>query len=65
MEEMNTNQVVNLLLTKENEISNKFHHTILEILRLGYDTQRGKDEVMDLIDSIQYSLSEIQRILYR
>ena len=38
---MNTKEVVDLLLTKEIEILNKFHNTISEILRLGYETERG------------------------
>ncbi len=65
MEGMNTNQVVNLLLSKETEVSNKFHQAISEILRLGYDTERGKEEIPDLISSIQYSLEEIDRIVNR
>lgn len=65
MGEMNTNEVINLLLSKENEISNKFHNTIIKLLRLGYDSDRGKAEVPDLIESINYSLDEIQRIIYR
>lgn len=65
MSEMNTNEVINLLLSKENEISNKFHNTIMKLLRLGYDSNRGKAEVTDLIDSINYSLDEIQRIINR
>lgn len=65
MGEMNTNEVINLLLSKENEISNKFHNTIMKLLRLGYDSNRGKAEVPDLIESINYSLDEIQRIINR
>lgn len=65
MGEMNTNEVINLLLSKENEISNKFHNTIMKLLRLGYDSDRGKVEVPDLIESINYSLDEIQRIINR
>lgn len=62
---MNTNQVINMLLNKENEISNKFHNTITQLLRLGYDTERGKSEIPELIDSVKYSLEEIERILNR
>ena len=65
MKEMSTNNVVDVLLNKETEVSNKFHHAILEILRLGYDTERGKDQIPDLIDSVQYSLEEIKRIISR
>ena len=63
MKEMNTNQVVNLLLSKENEISNKLHNTISELLRLGYDTERGKNLIPDLIESVQYTLEDIERII--
>ena len=62
---MNTKQVVDLLLSKEMEISHKFHNTITQLLRIGYDTERGKDEIPDLIDSVQYSLDDITRILNR
>ena len=65
MKEMNTNQVVNLLLSRENEITNKFHNTITEMLRLGYDSERGKALITDLIESVQYSLEEIERIVNR
>lgn len=65
MKGMNTKQVVDLLLGKESEISNKFHHAVSEILRLEYDTDRGREEISDLISSIQYSLEEIERIVNR
>ncbi len=63
MEGMSTKQVVDLLLNKETEVSNKFHQAISEILRLGYDTERGKKQIPDMISSIQYSLEEIDRIV--
>lgn len=65
MKEMSTNDVIDVLLSKETEVSNKFHHAISEILRLGYDTDRGKDQIPDLIDSVQYSLEEVRRIISR
>lgn len=64
-EEMTTNEVVDLLLNKGNEINNKIINTISELLRLGYDSERGKNEVKDLRKSIEYSLDEIDRILNR
>ena len=64
-EEMTTNEVVDLLLNKENEINHKIINTISELLRLGYDSERGKNEVKDLRKSIEYSLDEIERILNR
>ena len=65
MKEMSTKQVVDLLLTKETEISNKFHQAISEILRLGYNSERGKNKISDLIRSVEYSLEEIERIINR
>ncbi len=65
MKGMSTNQVVDLLLSKETEVLNKFHQAISEILRLGYDTERGERQIPDMISSIQYSLEEIDRIVNR
>lgn len=58
-------EVVNLLLLKETEISNKIHHAITEIMRLGYATERGKLQVQDMTDSIFYSLDDLKSILNR
>lgn len=65
MSEINTNQVINMLLNKENEISNKFHSVITQLLRLGYETERGKSEIPHLIESVKYSLEDIERIINR
>lgn len=65
MEEINTNEVIKVLLSKESEIVNKFHRAISEVLRLGYNTERGKKQIPDLISSVQYSLDEIERIVNR
>ena len=65
MKEIDTNEVIKLLLSKENEISNKFHNTIMDLLRLGYESDRGKEKIPDLIESINYSLDEIERIINR
>lgn len=62
---MNTNQVVDLLLTKNDEISSRIHSAVTEILRLGYDTDRGKQQIPDLLESIEYKLEEIERIVNR
>lgn len=43
--EMTTNEVVNLLMNKGNEIDNKIINTISEVLRVGYETERGKEYV--------------------
>lgn len=58
-------QAVDMLLNKESEISNKFHQAINQILRVGYETERGKQTITDLIDSVQYTLEEIERIINR
>lgn len=60
--ETNTNQAVNSLLNKENEIINKFHNSITELLRLGYDSDRGKEIIPRLIESVQYSLEDLRKI---
>ena len=62
---MNANQVVDLLLTKNDEISSRIHSAVTEILRLGYDTDRGKQQIPDLLESIEYKLEEIERIVNR
>lgn len=62
MKEMSTSQVVNLLLDKEIEITNKIHNTVSELIRLGYDTERGKSLVSNLAASVQYSLEDIRTI---
>lgn len=58
-------EVIDLLLIKEQEITNKFHTTISEVMRLGYETDRGKSNVNDLIKSIEYVLEDMQRLLNR
>lgn len=63
--EMTTNEVVNLLMNKGNEIDNKIINTISEVLRLGYETDRGKGYVKDLRKSIEYTLDEMERVLNR
>lgn len=63
--EMTTNEVVNLLMNKGNEIDNKIINTISEVLRLGYETERGKEYVKDLRKSIERTLDEMERVLNR
>jgi hypothetical protein len=65
MADMDTKQVVNLLLNKEIEITNKIHQAVSQIMRLGYESERGKKEIPDLIDSIQYTLEDLERIVNR
>lgn len=63
--EMTTNEVVKLLLNKEIEIDNKIINTVSELLRLGYESERGKQYVKDLRNSIEYTLDDIERIINR
>lgn len=62
---MNDKQIIDMLLNKESEISNKFHQAINQILRVGYNTERGKQIPTDLIDSVQYTLEEMNQIINR
>ena len=62
---MNTKQVVDLLLNRETEITAKFHNAILGLMRLDYNTPRGAETISDLIESVRYSLEEIERITGR
>lgn len=63
--EMTTNEVIKLLLNKEMEINNKIINVVSELLRLGYESDRGKQYVKDLRCSIEYTLDDIERILNR
>lgn len=62
---MSDKDIVNYLLIKDIEISNRIHNAITEILRLGYDSERGKAQVPDMIESIQYILEDIERVANR
>ena len=63
--EITTNEVVNLLLAKERDIDGRIITTVSELLRLGYDSERGKQYVCDTLDSIRYIVDDIERILNR
>lgn len=60
---MNEKEIINLLLQNEIEINNKIHHAISEILRLGSNTERGKKITPNLIESIKYSLDDMEQKL--
>ena len=64
-EKMTTNEVVNLLLEKERDIDARIITTVSELLRLGYDSERGKQYVCDTLDSIRYIVDDFERILNR
>lgn len=58
--EVNDKRVVQDLLNVEMEISHKFHNAVSEIMRLGYNTERGRAQVDSLMDSIEYSLEQLK-----
>lgn len=62
---MNDRDIVNYLLIKEIEISNRMHNAVTEILWHGYDSERGKSQVPDMIESIKYILEDIERVANR
>lgn len=62
---MTDKEVISLLLNRENEISGKIHNAVCDILRLGYNTERGQQIIPSLLESISYSLEEIERIITR
>lgn len=62
---MNDRDVASLLLSKEIEIAHKIHNSVEEVLRLGYDSEKGKESVFSMIDSIKYSLDEMETLLRR
>lgn len=61
--EKTTNEVVNFLLNKGNEIDNKIINTVSEVLRLGYDSDRGKEYVKKLLESIRYTVDDMENYL--
>lgn len=61
--EKTMNEVVNFLLNKGNEIDSKIINTISEILRLGYDSDRGKEYVKKLLESIRYTVDDMENFL--
>lgn len=62
---MKDHEIAELLLSKEVEITNKIHNAVGDILRLGTDSERGKNIIPYLIESVEYTLSDITRIVNR
>ena len=60
---MDDKQIIRFLLMKELEISQKIHNTIEEVMRLGLNSERGKEEIPEMINSIESSLEDIKRII--
>ncbi len=61
---MTEKELVDVLLNKSVEITGKFNNAVLEILRRGVNNSDNKI-ALDLIDSVEYSLEEIIRIIQR
>lgn len=62
---MTDKEVISILLSRNREISNKIDNAVIEILRLGYNTDRGQQIIPDLSESIKYTLEEMLRVLNR
>lgn len=62
---MTDKEIILMLLNRNIEISGKINNAVLDILRLGYNTERGQQIIPDLIESIEYTLEEIDRIVTR
>lgn len=60
-----TIKAISYLLHAELELSNKIHNTSSELMRLDYESERGKQEVSDLLKSIRYSLDSLEKDLKR
>lgn len=60
---MKEKDVIKMLLIKESEMSNRIHNAIIEIMRLGYESERGKKQISDMIESIRYISDDIEDIL--
>lgn len=57
-----TVQAVNTILSKEAEVLSKFNNTVVEVLRLGFDTERGQQEIYDLVKHVNYALDDLVRL---
>lgn len=62
---MTEKQIIDYLLTVESKISDRIHGAVSGILRSGYESERGKKQIPDMIESIQYILEDIDRIVNR
>lgn len=59
-QELTTNEVVKIIMTKEHEIDARVVSAVSEILRLGYDSERGKNQAKQLCESIRSIADELQ-----
>ena len=52
--------VINYLLSKEELVSSQFHNVVGEIMKHGYNTERGKDEIDMLIKCVRRVMKDIE-----
>ena len=62
---MKEKEIINTLLLKEVEIVGKMNNAVTEIIRLGIESERGKNIIKNTIDSVRYSLDDLEMILNR
>lgn len=58
--DLTTNEAVKIILTKESEIQDRFLSAISEILRLGYESEKGRKQAKELCESIKNIVDELQ-----
>lgn len=51
-------EIISKLLNLSETINSKINNTITELLRIGYETERGKEIVKTLAESLQYTIDE-------
>ena len=61
-DEIKTNQIVDLLLSTETEVSNKFHLTVVELLKVGYNSKEGEQLLSELVKCTRDSLDKITEL---
>lgn len=62
---MNERDFVSYILTKEIDISGRIHYAITETLRLGIDSERGKHQISNMIDGLEYVIDDIKNYYRR
>lgn len=60
---MTNYQAVDLLVREGLEFQSKIGNSITEVIRLGADTERGKEEINSLINQLEYSLENFKNVL--
>lgn len=60
---MTNYQAVDLLVREGLEFQSKIGNSITEVIRLGVDTERGREEINSLINQLEYSLENFKNVL--